>query len=327
MPEVICLGELLIDFVSSKKGVALIDAPGFVKAPGGAPANVAAGVARLGREAGFIGKIGDDAFGHYLRRVLADSGVDVSGLALARDVRTTLAFVAVTAEGVPDFSFYRHPGADMMLGARDIKASYIRSAKIFHFGSISLIDEGPKAATLKALDLARRAGALVTYDPNLRPSLWRSAAQARREIWNGFAYADVTKVSDEEWEFVTGIDSLEKGSKRILDRGVKLVIVSRGKEGAYWNNGRESGNLPGYKVKVAETTGAGDAFVAQIIVSILREGEAGASLESLGAEKLNEIIDRANASAAICCTKIGAIPGLPTSSQVARFLAKASGGT
>jgi len=324
MLDVICLGELLIDFVSTAEDTSLMDSPGFVKAPGGAPANVAVGVAKLGRSVGFIGKVGDDPFGHFLRKVLEDEGVDAAGLKLAPDARTTLAFVGVRSDGAKDIAFYRNPGADMMLDPSDIDESHVGQAKVFHFGSISLSHEPCKSATLSALDIAKRGGALISYDPNLRLGLWESAEQAYEEIWRGLRYADVAKVADEEWEFVTETADLDDGAARILESGPKLVIVSRGENGCYFNNGRVSGSVEAYQVNVAETVGAGDGFVAAILVQLLEHMEEGRQLADLAAADLMPMLRYANAVGALTCTKVGAIPALPTREEADSFFQKAS---
>jgi len=319
VPDVICLGELLIDFVSTRKGQGLADSPGFAKKPGGAPANVAVGLAKLGIPSAFVGKVGNDAFGRFLRDTLAAEGVDVSHLAATDAARTTLAFVALTRDGAPDFTFYRNPGADMLLCEADIVPAYHRKARALHFGSISLADPGPKAATLKAIRIARESGQLISYDPNYRPALWRSAAAARREMLAGFRHADVAKVSDQEWEFITRTSDLDRGSRALLKRGVKLVVVSRGAAGCYFHTRAATGYLPAYKVKVAETTGAGDGFVAALLSGLLAEVKGPADIARIPAERLAEICDFANAVGALTCTKVGAIPALPTRSQALRF--------
>ena len=317
MPDVICLGELLIDLVSTQEDASLAESPGFVKAPGGAPANVAVAVARMGASAGFIGKVGNDPFGEFLKSVIAAEGVDCSYLAFSDVARTTLAFIGVRSDGSKDIAFYRNPGADMMLCPGDIDDEYIRGANAFHFGSISMIDPDPKAATEKAAKLARDNGALVSYDPNYRPALWDTEAHAREEMLHGFELADVAKVSEEEWEFVTGTTDFAAGATKILDKGVKLVVVSRGENGCYYTNGHASGELAGLKVKVAETIGAGDGFVGAMLVELLA---AGVAVESLSQDELVRILRLANAAGALTCTQVGAIPALPTRAEVEAFL-------
>ena len=316
MPEVLCIGELLIDFVSSAKGVALRDAPGFTKAPGGAPANVAAGLAKLGRRAGFIGKVGADAFGDFLKTTLDDVGVDTAGLVRDPEVHTTLAFVAVGPDGSPDFSFYRNPGADMMLRTSEINTRSVRSARAFHFGSIGFSYLPCRKAQRTAIQAAREADALLSYDPNLRLSLWPAEPVARDWIWRGFETCDVAKVSEEEWPFITGTTDLATGAAQILGKGVQLLAVSLGEKGCYYDNGRFRGMLPGFRVRVAETTGAGDAFVAAMLDGLLDACAAKSALAGLDEDRIQAILTRANKAGALACTQVGAIPALPTKAEL-----------
>jgi len=319
MLDVVSLGELLIDFVATEKGVSLAQSPAFAKKPGGAPANVAVGLARLGLRSGFVGKVGDDAFGEFLRATLERHGVDCSRLATDAEARTTLAFVSLGPDGSPDFAFYRNPGADMRLAEADIDEAYHRAACAFHFGSISFTHPEPAAATRQAIAIAEAAGQLISYDPNYRPALWDSAAHARAELLGGFAHAHVAKVSDGEWEFITGTADLVEGSKPILDRGVKLLVVSRGAEGCWFTTGAHTGAVPGYEVEVAETTGCGDGFVAALLAGLLGEVEQPSAIGELSGERLAGICDFANAVGALTATKVGAIPGLPTRDDALRF--------
>ena len=323
MPDVVCLGELLIDFVAVEQNLPLAQVPAFRRAPGGAPANVACGVTRLGRTAGFIGKIGDEPFGDFLRRTLEDAGVDTRGLVSTDQARTTLAFVGVHDDGRKEIFFYRNPGADMLLGPEDIDEAYVAGAACFHFGSISLINPGPRAATIRAAEVARGAGRLVSFDPNWRPALWESEARGREAIWRGIALADVVKVSGEEWRIVTGTDDLAAGARKILAAGPKLVVVSLGEEGAAFHHAAGSGTVPGFQVRVVECTGAGDGFVASLLVDLLDEIEGGTPLARLEAATLERIVRRANAVGAITCTKAGAIPALPTRAEADALMARA----
>jgi len=315
MPDVVCLGELLIDFVAAEANRPLADVAAFRRAPGGAPANVACGVVRLGRSAAFIGKIGADPFGSFLRCTLREAGVDTAGLVSTPDARTTLAFVGVHDDGRKEIFFYRHPGADMLLGPADVDERLVAGAKCFHFGSISLMDPGPREATLRAARAARRAGALVTYDPNWRPALWSDERIARDLVWAGIALADVVKVSLEEWRFVTGTDNLARGADDIHSAGPRLVVVSMGERGCWYHHAAASGAVGPFAVEVVECTGAGDAFMASLIVDLLDHREAGGTLESLSAADLERLARRANAVGALACTRPGAIPALPTRAE------------
>ncbi len=312
MPDIIALGEILIDFVSLRKGFPLWRAPGFLKAAGGAPANVAAGLGKLGANVGFIGKVGNDPFGIFLKNTLGECNVDVSHILMSNQYRTTLAFVSLTEEGERDFVFFRHPGADMMLSPDEIDEEYIKGAKILHFGSISLINEPYRSATLLALRIARDNGVLISYDPNLRLSLWESEEKAREGILLGLEFAQVVKLSEEECSFLTG-KTPEEGCEEILDKGKSLVAITLGERGCYFCSKEGRGYVEGFKVKVVDTTGAGDGFVAGMLFKILEFGE---DFPKRG----GEILRFANAVGALTCRKRGAIRGLPTIRQVRRFL-------
>ena len=223
MFDLIACGELLIDFVSTQSGVTLGQAPAFQKAAGGAPANVAVGVARLGYRAGFLGQVGDDDFGHFLADTLAETGVDIGGLRFSAEARTALAFVSLRADGERSFMFYRHPSADMLWRPEDVDAGYAASTRIFHHGSISLISEPSRSATLAALEHARGGGALISYDPNLRLALWPAAEAARAGIMAAWPYADLIKVSEEELAFLSGETDLERGRARVVDQPAATV--------------------------------------------------------------------------------------------------------
>jgi len=319
-PEVICIGELLIDFVSVDRDSSLVSSSGFTKAPGGAPANVAAGLARLGRSSDFIGKVGNDPFGEYLVQTLRDYQVDVSQVCFDDDARTTMSYVAVRSDGIRDAIFYRHPGADMMLRPEEISESYIASGRILHFGSVSLGAEPVREATLRTVQYAKEHGLLISYDPNLRLNLWSDEETAKREIRAAFALADVVKISEEEMEFVTGCDSLSAAAQYILSQGPRLVVITRGDQGCYYSDNTHSGSIPGHRVEVAETTGAGDAFVAGLLSRLLaRADEAGEFVLAVDDQTI-EAIRFANAAGALATTKVGAIPAMPTAAEVNRLL-------
>ena len=316
MPKAICIGELLIDFVSTTPDVALAEAPGFVKAPGGAPANVAVGLAKLGVDAGFIGKVGADAFGDFLREVLQQNSVDTAYLIAGETSRTTLAFVATRSDGMKDITFYRHPGADIQLAPDEIDIGYVQSAELFHYGSVSLSHSPSREATLHAIRSAKASGARLSYDPNLRLMLWDDAANAKRWIWEVMPYADVVKISDEEWEFVTGDADFEQGIERILGLGVKLLVVTLGERGCYYTNGFANGFVDGFTVDVVDTLGAGDAFVAAMLAQLRQYMD----LTALEQKQLDPIMRYANAAGALATQKVGVIPSLPTPSEIENFL-------
>ncbi|HEX9997654.1 MAG TPA: PfkB family carbohydrate kinase [Abditibacterium sp.] len=318
----ISFGELLVDMVSPTPDASLGEATSFLKAPGGAPANVAVGLQRLGMNAGFMGQVGDDPFGHWLRHLIENEGVDVSHLALAQGARTSIAFVATRRDGKKDICFYRNPGADAEFSASQISSQAFVGTPLFHCGSVSLSMEPCRSAQFEALKQAKKAGALISFDPNWRPSLWNDSNEANDLIWQVMPFADLVKVADEEWEFVTGTADFELGSAKIRSRGPKLVIITRGSEGAYFNfagpTGKvEAGEVAGFKVEAVDTLGAGDAFVAGLLTQILEMSLA----SSLQNAQMTQILRFANACGALATQKAGAIPALPTRSEVKNFLA------
>ncbi|MBC8171965.1 MAG: hypothetical protein H7X77_09840 [Anaerolineae bacterium] len=304
--SVICLGELLIDFVALQTGVEVGEAYGFKKAPGGAPANVAVAAARLGHKSGFLGQVGDDPFGHFLSDVLKKAKVDVRGLRFSTEARTPLAFVSLRSDGERSFVFYRHPSADMLLRPGELPLNIIDDYKVFHFGSITLIHEPVRSATLEAVQYAQNRGLMISYDPNLRLALWDSQDDARAGMLAGFAYANLVKISEEELEFLTGGHDV----KPLWHEQLQLIVITHGAGGAtlYTKDGSKT-HAAGYSVKAVDTTGAGDAFVAGLLDGILKHGEA-------YPQHLPEILRFANAVGAITTTKRGAIPALPRRKQV-----------
>ena len=315
MPDVITLGELLIDFVPTVSGVTLIEAPAFKKAPGGAPANVAAGLAKLGIPSGFMGKVGDDAFGRFLAQTLQKVGVDTSALRFSTEARTALAFVSLRADGEREFMFYRHPSADMLYAPAEVDTDYIRSAKVLHYGSISLISEPSRSATLLAIETAKTAGLLISYDPNLRLNLWPSAEAAKEGILLGWPLAQFIKVSEEELAFLAETEDLEAAARQIWHPDLRLLVITRGKAGCTYITSRFSGEVPGFGVEAIDTTGAGDGFVAGLLKGLLEHPQ----LDQDEAQ-LRQICRYANAVGALTTTERGAIPALPTAEQVDRFL-------
>ncbi|MBC6937817.1 MAG: hypothetical protein DWB42_18590 [Chloroflexi bacterium] len=311
--SVVCFGELLIDFVAQQHGVSVGEAFSFQKAPGGAPANVAVAVSRLGHESVFLGQVGDDPFGHFLADVLEAEGVGVGGLRFSAQARTALAFVSLTAEGERSFVFYRHPSADMLMRPEDVAVDMIAGRKIFHYGSITMIGEPSRSATLAAVKAAQDAGLMISYDPNLRMSLWPDAESARAGMLAGLDYAQIVKISDDELEFLTG----GRDVTPLWRPQMQLIAVTRGAKGAaaYTRGGQV--DSPGFSVRSLDTTGAGDGFVAGLLVGIL---EAGADYVN----RLASILRFANAVGALATTQYGAIPALPSRAAVETFLQTAS---
>jgi fructokinase len=315
MPEIISCGELLIDFVPTVSGVSLLDAPAFKKAPGGAPANVAVGVSRLGIASGFIGKVGEDPFGHFLAKTLEDSRVDVQGLHFSSEARTALAFVSLRADGERDFMFYRHPSADMLYRRDEVPADYIRSAKIFHYGSISLIQEPSRSATLYAVEIASQAGLIISYDPNLRLNLWPNIEKARQGLLSGWSMANLIKVSEEEFQFLSGSADFLEGARRLWHSKLSALIITHGKAGCTYLTQAFHGFVPGFSVVPIDTTGAGDGFVAGLLAGLVRRPQAWKD-----EAELQDVCKYANAVGALTTTQRGAIPALPTAEQVEAFM-------
>lgn len=312
----ISFGELLVDMVSPASNASLGETPSFTKAPGGAPANVAVGLQRLGLPSRFMGQVGDDPFGVWLRDLIAAEGVDVAHMALSPGARTTIAFVATRLDGKKDICFYRNPGADAEFSIEQISPDAFEGVGLFHCGSVSLSLDPCRTAQFEAVRRARAAGALISFDPNWRPSLWDDFELALDLIWQMVPLSDVVKVADEEWEFVTGTSDFAEGAAKIRAQGPKLVIITEGREGAYFNFEGGSGEVGGFTVDAIDTLGAGDAFVAGLLSQIVENG-----LEnSLNEEKMQQILRFANACGALATLGAGAIPGLPTRAQVEAFL-------
>ncbi|MDQ7025881.1 MAG: PfkB family carbohydrate kinase [Anaerolineae bacterium] len=317
MLDVVCMGELLIDFVALESGVTVGEASGFEKAPGGAPANVAVAIQRLGKQGAFLGQVGDDPFGHYLADVLKADGLNIDGLRFSTKARTMLAFVSLRADGERSFNFYRHPSADMLMTPDDVATDMIDAARVFHFGSITMITSPAKEATLAAAQHAKENGKIITYDPNLRLALWTDAEAARDGMRIGLEYAHVVKVSDEE------VDTILKRGEKLHDwfdtfQQLQLILLTHGRNGAtaYTRGGKES-NHSGYQVQSVDTTGAGDSFVAGVIVNLLEQMGDGADFEAVDYDKL---LLFANAAGAMATIGRGAIPSLPTRQQVHDFI-------
>lgn len=307
--SLIALGELLIDFVALESGVSVGEASGFLKAPGGAPANVVVAMARLGHKAGFLGQVGDDPFGHYLAGVLEADQVDVRGLLFSPQARTALAFVSNRADGERSFSFYRNPSADMLLTPGQLPLNIINDYAIFHFGSITLIGSPSRESTLEAVEYARDHGKLISYDPNLRLALWDSADAARDGMRLGLTYANIVKISEEEVEFLTGAHD----PYALWQPATQLMVVTKGAGGAAAYTKDSSVHVDGFKVQAVDTTGAGDAFIAGLLHGVLERGADYAA-------HLPELVRFANAVGAITTTGRGAIPSLPTLAQTQAFI-------
>jgi len=314
--DVVALGELLIDF--TENGVSGQGNPVFEANPGGAPCNVLAMLRKLDRTCAFIGKVGDDMFGRQLKAAAEDAGIDMSALRMDREVHTTLAFVKTFANGDRDFSFYRNPGADMMLTESELPREMLRDTRIFHFGTLSMTHGKVRQATRTAVTAAREAGAVISFDPNLRPPLWKDLEEAREQMAWGLSHCDVLKISDNEIEFLTGTDNFDRGVDVIREQcpGIRLINVTAGPDGSYAYAPDAKAFVPAFLLGgTIETTGAGDTFCASVLNFILERG-----LDALTQDDLKQMLRFANAAAYLVTTKKGAIRSMPERAQVEKIL-------
>lgn len=314
--DVVALGELLIDFTQndiSEQGNPLLEAN-----PGGAPCNVLAMLQKLGKSTAFVGKVGDDMFGRQLREVVGKAGIDLTNLVMDPAAHTTLAFVRTFANGDRDFSFYRDPGADMLLTAGEVPEDVIAQSRIFHFGTLSMTHPGVREATKKAVACAKDAGVLVSFDPNLRPPLWASLEDARVQISWGLSQCDVLKIADNELEFMTGQTDFDKGAAILLERypNISVLNVTAGADGSYSYYGGGRVFVPAVKLGgTIETTGAGDTFCASVLNFVLEHGA-----DNLTEDDLTNMLRFANAAAYIVTTRKGAIRSMPERDEVESLL-------
>lgn len=314
--DVIALGELLIDFTmngQSEQGNNMFEA-----CPGGAPCNVLALLNKMGKKTAFIGKVGKDQFGALLRDTITEAGIDASNLMVDENVNTTLAFVHTFPDGDREFSFYRNPGADMMLIADEVNPEVVKDTKVFHFGTLSMTHEGVREATKKAVETAKANGCLVSFDPNLRPPLWNSLDLAKEQMEYGFGKCDILKISDNEIQFVSGKEDYDEGIAYLQETyNIPLILLTMGKDGsrAYYKGMRVE--RPGFSVKAIETTGAGDTFCGSSLNYLVDH-----DFENLTEEQLGEMLTFANAAAALVTTKKGAIKAMPVKEEVLELIQK-----
>ena len=316
--DVTALGELLIDFTQngvSEQGNNLFEAN-----PGGAPCNVLAMLNKAGKKTAFIGKVGNDMFGKLLKARTSEQGIDMSGLMMDEEVHTTLAFVEKLPNGDRDFSFYRNPGADIMLTADEVEAhrDLIENAKIFHLGTLSMTHDTVEKATIRALEIAKEAGCVISFDPNLRPPLWSSEEKAKEKIAYGLSKCDVLKISDNEITFMTGEEDLDKGIHKIIDEyHIPLVFATFGPDGSKAYCGGVEVYEKGFlNPNTIETTGAGDTFCASALYHVLKYGVDGLADEG----RLHELLTFANAAASLVTTKKGALCVMPTVDEVHAYI-------
>ena len=310
MIDITTIGEILIDLTQSGRTEQGI--PRFDANPGGAPANLAVAAARLGARTAFIGRVGNDSFGDYLKRCLAENGVDVRGMSVDEKARTTLAVVALDERGERTFSFYRDPSADVNLSMEHVPMELLGGTKVLHVGSVSLTAEPARTATLEAAKTAKASGAYVSYDPNYRASLWPDEETAVRNMTEPLSMVDILKVSDEELPLLTGCTDPEKGSARLTDQGVRLVLVTLGAEGAFYRFDGHTGHVPGVPCQVGDTNGSGDTFFGAALSQLVKLS----SLDQLTVPELERILAFANKAASITTSRHGAIPAMPTLAEV-----------
>lgn len=307
MKDIVTIGEILIDLTYSGRDNGI---PVYTANPGGAPANVAVAAARLGAETAFIGKVGDDFYGDFLRKTLEDNGVDSSGMLTDDSARTTLAVVSLSETGERSFSFYRRNCADTLLSSEEISLGLLGNTRFLHFGSVSLTDDPSRTATIFAAKMARELGATITYDPNYRANLWNSEAEAIEQMKSVLDLVDILKISDEELPLLTGTDDPEAGTKQLFDDyGISLILLTLGPDGAYYRRSDETGKADAFKVKVADTNGAGDTFFGAFLsrMAALKIYDP----SQLSAEQLYESVKTANLAASLTTSRHGAIPAMP----------------
>lgn len=313
--DVVALGELLIDF--TENGTSGQGNPIYEANPGGAPCNVLSMLTKLGHKTAFIGKVGQDIFGNRLKKTLDEVGIDTSNLVMDEEVRTTLAFVETFPDGDRDFSFYRNPGADMMLQEDEVQMELVKNTNIFHFGTLSMTHEGVRNATKKAIAAAKEAGAVLSFDPNLREPLWKSLDDAKEQVAYGLSQCDVLKISDNEIQWFTGEEDYDAGIAKLRQQyDIPLIMLSMGKDGsrAYYKDLRVEVK-PFIQENTIETTGAGDTFGGCCLHYVLKNG-----LHNLSEDSLTEMLTFANAAASIITTRKGALRVMPEEAEVRELI-------
>lgn len=313
--DVVALGELLIDFTQS--GLSAQGNPLLEANPGGAPCNVLALLSRMGKKTAFLGKVGQDGFGDQLEAALKEVGIETRGLRRDPDVHTTLAVVHTSADGDRSFSFYRQPGADMRLTKEELDLELIADTKIFHYGTLSMTDEPCRSATYAAIAAAEKAGALLSFDPNLREPLWRSLDEAKEQVLYGLAHCQILKISDNEIQWLSGCEDFDEGIAWLRSRfNIPLILLSLGKDGSRAYCGEVYTQQAAHLMpNTIETTGAGDTFFGGVLNYILEHG-----WRSYSAQELDKMLQIANAGAAIITTRKGALRVMPTREEIAALL-------
>lgn len=310
MLDIVAIGEALIDFSPIGKGK--MGNPSFEMNPGGAPANCLAAASTLGGNCALISMVGDDFLGDFLIKSLNNKNISTTGIKRTNKARTTVAFVSIADSGEREFSFYRSPGADILLSKYDVDMALIDKAKIVHFGSLSLTDEPARTATLSVIDYAKRKGKIISYDPNYRPLLWESKDTAIKWMLKGMELADIVKISDEELGIIYGYDvsEIEQGAEEVFKTGKELVLVTCGNKGAQYKTQNESGFCSGYGVEAIDTTGCGDAFLGALLYLKCYEPQM----------SIRKMVNFSNGVGALCATKMGGLPAMPSMSEARQIL-------
>ena len=322
MKRVISIGEALIDFIPNQKGCELKNVLGFERVAGGAPANVSAVVAKLGGKSNFISKLGKDAFGNHIIKVLKEANVNVDYVLRSDKANTGLAFVSLKEDGNRDFSFYRNPSADMLLEESEVKKEWFEDCHSMHFCSVDLIECPMKYAHKKAIEFALENKSIISFDPNVRLPLWDSEDACRDAIMEFLPLAHVVKISDEELEFVTGYDNMDEAKEVLFKGNVNMVLFTKGKDGAEAYTKDRVVKIPGNIVDVVDTTGAGDSFIGSFLFKLLEDDVNMEQLNSISDEKLREYLTFANAYAAYSTTKKGAIGSYATLDEIIKYMDK-----
>lgn len=314
--DIVAVGELLVDMISTERGLDITEAHNFRMASGGGVANVAVGCGRLGLKTAFVGKVGDDPFGHFLEKELRSSGVCTKGLRFSKEHSTPIVFVTLDYQAKPSFYLYGMPGADLMLEKSDIALEIVTKTRILHFSTVTMTMEPARNATVYAVQSAKSSGAMISYDPNIRLHMWKEKSEAL--YWAGWMlpFADIVKLNEDEAELLVGVRNPVSACMEILDRGTQLAVVTRGEKGAYFATKKFSGSVKAPRVNVVDTTGAGDAFMAGLLKGIVESGsqpfENGANLK--------RVVRRACSVAALTTEAVGAVSAMPTEQQLEEFL-------
>ena len=309
MCDVITAGELLIDFTpASYPGAPVLFSPN----PGGAPANVAVQLAKLGIQVGFIGKVGNDSFGTLLTECLRSNGVNTEGVVKDNDYNTTLSFVELNSNGDRSFTFYRKHGADTRLRTDEVDLRMIYGCRLFHFGSVSLTDQPSRETTSELVKTAFKCGKLISYDPNRRPALWASESESLDIMRQGLPYCHILKVSEDELLFLSGASSISEGIAYMVKQGIKIILVTLGADGCVFSANGFTGSLPAFAVNAVDTTASGDCFFGAFISCLIANGfHTPESLSSLTHRQLMEFCKFASAAGAVCASEYGGIPSVP----------------